>query len=173
MDTLHAIYYAIRGTPWWVWILFIWLLYRGINALKIRVTTLRMIFIMPLIFTALSLYGLLKNNTLYPYLLWLSMIVIGSLVGWLISRTLAIAADKKQRLIKLPGSPITLIIILFFFGMKYYLGYTAATNPELASSFTFASFKYLVYGASCGILLGRSLTYFYKYLHAPHTDLSL
>jgi hypothetical protein len=148
--------------------------YRGITALKSRVTSLRTIFIAPLIFLFLGLQNLIKNTpTPSTALIWCGALLVGAFVGLLIAHTYRICADKKQHLLRLPGSPITLIVTVLFFGMKYYVGYTVATNPELAQSLAFMSFKYLVSGASCGILLGRSLTYFFHYLRAPQTDLSL
>lgn len=162
----------MRGTPWWVWPLLAWLIYRGIKALHPRVTSLRTLFIAPFVFLFLALQSLTTNTILYPYFLWFGILIIGSFLGWWIAHNYRVSADKKQRLLKLPGSPVTLIITLLFFSMKYYVGYTTATNPELAQSLIFVSFKYLVSGTSCGILLGRSLTYFYHYLCAPHTDIS-
>ncbi|NGX37998.1 MAG: hypothetical protein K1000chlam2_01167, partial [Chlamydiae bacterium] len=50
---------ALTGTPWWVYLLFVYFLYVGIKSLKPRVISLKKILILPLILFVWSLYGLI------------------------------------------------------------------------------------------------------------------
>jgi Family of unknown function (DUF6622) len=170
---MNKIIGILSGTPLWVWALLVFLVYRGIKALKSSISPVYTIFIMPAIFLILSVQTLVayKNLTLVPGLLWLISIMIGSLLGWLIASKAPIAADKKKGLIKRPGSPITLIIILLFFGVRYYFGYSLAVNPELMQSVSFLNIRLALSGLMVGVSLGSTLCFFYKYLKAPHFDL--
>jgi len=44
-------------------------------------------------------------------------------IGWTITSSVVIMADKKKSLVKVPGSWSTLIVVLLIFAVKWYFGY--------------------------------------------------
>lgn len=165
----------IHGTPTWVWLLFGYLLYRGIQGLQSRTIPLSNLFIMPGIFLALSLQNIVSRLcacfTVTIFLVYILSLALGVAMGWLLVRRMKIAVDKKRHLIGVPGSVFMLILTLLIFGIKYSFGYMKATNPEVMSSL-FATAAFIgVSGAIAGITIGRMLHYLYLYKRAQHTDL--
>ena len=170
---MNKIISIITRTPWWVWILLAFLLYRGIKALKSSIAPVYTLFILPTIFVGLSCQRLLSNtNALFITLpIWIGAILVGSFGGWLISKRAPIAADKKNRLIKRRGTKITLTLIVLIFGIRYYFGYSMAVNPELIQYLPFLITNLALSGLMSGIALGSSLCFFYKFKHAEHINL--
>lgn len=164
----------MHGTPTWIWLLFGYLLYRGIQGLRPRTIPLSNLFIMPGIFLALSLQSIVSRLcdcfTLTIFFVYLFSLLLGIAAGWLLVRRMKISVDKKQHLIAMPGSVFMLILTLLIFGIKYFFGYMKATNPESMSSLSATSAFIGVSGAIAGITLGRMLHYLYLYKKAPYND---
>lgn len=171
---MNKIITIFARTPWWVWILFGLLLYRGIKALKPSVISLYTLFILPGIFIALSLQSLLSTKaiTFWIVSIWFGALVIGSLCGWFIVGKAPIKADKKNRWIWLPGTKLTLILIPLIFGIRYYFGYSIAINPQLMYSIPFLTTRFTLGGLMSGLFIGRSLCFLYKYQKAEHRNLA-
>lgn len=136
---MNAIWETLTHTPWWVYLLLIYLLKIGIDATKAKVVPLKKLIILPAIFLILSLNNLITGVrhdviTLGTYLISL---LFGAWVGWLLVRKLALQFDKKKGLIRLPGSWVTLVLIVIIFSTKYYFGYTLASDPTKAQDTIF------------------------------------
>jgi hypothetical protein len=166
---------AIKGTPWWVWLLFAFLLKRGIKAMRTRVVQLWTIFLMPVVFLGLAISGLITNKctTCYSLSVWVMALCAGIIAAWFLNRTLQIKADKNKYLIQLPGSASTLVMILGIFAIKYFFGYLAAVNYELATTLPFIYAKLAIYGLISGLTIGKMLRYLDDYRKAVSTDLLL
>ncbi|WP_338861107.1 DUF6622 family protein [Xenorhabdus griffiniae] len=52
----------IKGTPIWVWILFVFLIKRGINALYDREMRIDRLFFMPVLFLIWAIYSVLNET---------------------------------------------------------------------------------------------------------------
>ena len=96
-DTILGI---IRGTPAWVWLLFGYLIYRGIVGLQSRIMPLKNLFTMPIIFLGLSLQNIVSRMCScfnVPVLaVYLASLLGGMGIGWLIVHNIKItAADEK------------------------------------------------------------------------------
>lgn len=166
----------ISGTPLWVWILFGYLLYRGIIGLKSRILPISNLFTMPLIFLALALQNIVSRMCAcfnFPMLaVFVTSLLVGMGFGWLIVHNIRLTAvDKKRHLIAMPGSAFMLLLTLFIFGIKYFFGVMKAINPALMSSLFAVTTYSAVSGAFAGLTIGRMLHYLYLYNKAPHTDL--
>jgi len=163
-----------KGTPLWVWPLLAFLLYRGIKSLKPSVAQLHELFIMPLILVTISLQGLVKTYglPLLPLSIWAALFVVGTLFMWLIMQNTKIDVDRKKGLLRLPGTALTLIIILSVFGVKYYLGYMEAISPGMKYELTTTFTRFALSGLMLGMLTGRLTSYLYRYHTADHTDLT-
>jgi hypothetical protein len=153
-------------TPWWVYVLFGFILYVGIKATKMRSVPVRQLFIGPSIFTLLSIYilvGRIGDHFLY-IIPWGIATIIGIAIGWLEMQRLNIMVDRKHHLLKIPGSAFTLILFLLFFGSNYYYGFMSATDPERAKQIQFVIYILLVSGIGTGIMWVRGFGYFFKYV---------
>jgi hypothetical protein len=153
-------------TPWWVYVLFGFILYVGIKATKMRSIPVRQLFIGPSIFTVLSIYilvGRIGDHFLY-IIPWGIASIIGIAIGWVEMHRLNIVVDRKNRLLKIPGSAFTLILFLLFFGSNYYYGFLSATDPERVKQIQFVIYILLVSRIGTGIMWVRGFGYFFKYV---------
>ena len=156
-------------TPWWVYVLFGFILYVGIKATKMRSVRVHQLFIAPSIFTVLAIYilvGRISDHFLY-LIPWGTASLIGIAIGWLEMHRLNIIVDRKHHLLKIPGSAFTLIFFLLFFGSNYYYGFMSATDPERVKQIQFVIYILLVSGIGTGIMWVRGFGYFFKYLKNP------
>lgn len=170
---MEAIMEALKGTPWWVYIVFAYLLSIGIRALRPQVVRLKKIFLIPIIFILWSLYGLVsKFKAPTDVGRWLVFLSIGALIGWWIASSWKIKADKQKLLIQLPGGPTTLILILLIFSTKYAFGYLYETDPSAQDNFLIYTLDVISSGVITGMFVGRALCYLRKFKAAPHTALT-
>ena len=161
---------ALIGTPWWVYLLFVYFLYVGIKGLKSRVISLKKILILPLVLFIWSLYGLIaKFHGVVEIFIWAFFIVIGYGIGTNLVKRLKIRADKKKLLVRLPGSQVTLFLVLTIFILKYFFGYYYATHPEVSLHVHIADL--IVSGTISGIFIGRMVSILKKFGKAKHEKL--
>jgi signal transduction histidine kinase len=163
---------AIFGTPWWVFLLFAYCIYIGVKALKSRVASIKRIFILPLIFIAWSVWNLVVNfSGFLGFLTWAIFITLGYFIGWGMTQSWKIAADKKKLLIGIPGNRITLILLIAVFAVKYFFGYYRATHAEMSALVAFANL--IASGLITGIFVGRTMSLLKKFAKAKHEKLKL
>jgi hypothetical protein len=156
-------------TPWWVYGVFAYVLYVGIKAMKLRSVRVFQLFIVPVIFTILSIHtlvGRIADHFLY-ILPWALAATIGLGIGWMEMRRLNIVVDRENRLLKIPGSVFTLILLLLFFGSQYYYGFMSATAPERVKDIHFVLFILMISGVGTGVMWVRGFGYFFKYVKSP------
>jgi hypothetical protein len=171
---LQAMTQALIHTPWWVFVLFFYLLVRGYKASQTRVVALKKLFILPIILILLSLHSLLVNIPLsvFNVMVWAFALLAGVLLGCYQMLNQRLSFDKTKQWVKLPGSWFTFILILIIFASKYYFGYEMAANPHILTNFKFAITMLVVLGVCSGLFVGRLVFYVYRYRHSAHTDLS-
>lgn len=158
-----------KGTPLWVFLLFAYLIKKGIEAFKTRVVTLKKIFLLPAIFMVWSISSL----NLSQIATWSAVFAAGILLGCLLNRNIKLKADKKQGLLSLPGEFTTLILLILVFAVKYFFGCLFAINPALRED---ALFKFCSFGSSgliTGLFMGKALSLLLKYQKAEHNDLQM
>lgn len=172
---MNAIIAAATQTPWWVYLIFIVLIKRGITASKPQVVSMQKLIILPLVFIALSIHTVVTafhvNSTIIG--IWLVSILFGTLAGWLLVCKHQFKVDKKNYLIQLPGSWVTLILILLIFASKYYFGYEISADPALLKQTGFEFSLLGVTGICTGLFIGRVLFYFYQIKIGQSVDLSV
>ena len=167
---MEALISALKGTPWWVYVLFFYLLFIGIKALKPHVFSLKKIFILPLIFAVWSIWQLIaKYQSFFDIVIWATFIFIGYIAGWGLTQHLKIRADKKKLLIAVPGSYLTLILILVIFGTRYFFGYYYATHQETGPMIHMANL--IAKGLITGMFVGRAAAMLKKFAKAIHKKL--
>ena len=157
----------IKGTPWWVYLVFVWLMIRGIQGLYSRRILLYRIFILPLVFLGLTLIPFFKGGASSLTIAWyVSALLFGLLDGFLLTLRDYIIVDRKRRLITVPGSCVTLTLVGLIFIVRYYLGYNVTVCPGFKETTTFFVLSYGFGGFVEGFTWGRVLSYLYRYVKA-------
>ena len=164
---------AVSRTPIWVWALLAFLLFIGIRGLRPTVASFMRSMILPLVFLIWGLSGFATSYGLRPtgIAVWLTAIMIGALLGWLMARAIQIRADKEHGLIRLPGTWVNLVLILIIFAVKYTLGVMADIRLGLAAGFAYMATDVGVSGLLTGLFAGRLFGLWRKYKAAPHENL--
>ncbi len=155
----------LKGTPTWVYVVLIFLIYKGIKALKPNTMKLKKLLVLPVVFFIISLH---KITNPYYYILFL---LGGLIVGWMLYKKIKIKADKTNYLIALPGSPLPLILIIIAFAKGYYFGYESSVHPEYLKQQWFILLSLITSGFFSGIFTGRAAVFLYKFKKTQHEDL--
>ncbi len=156
----------IKGTPTWVWLLLAFLIYVGSKALFDRTIEVKKLLIMPIVFLLMTVSHV-KDPVMYGVFL-----VLGAIVGFLSCFKNKIKVDREHRLLRVPGSPLPLILIILVFVKNYFYGYEQSVHPEMFKNIIFLAVSYIVSGFFSGIFIGRSGTNFFRYMRLPSEDLS-
>lgn len=148
-------------TPWWVYIVFIYLITRGIQATKDRILSLPQLFIIPCILLIINGLRLVKYPLWSTWGTYGAAIFLGMVVGSCIGSRQLIKVNTQEKTVILPGSYQTLVFLMIVFVSRYLSGYLQATNPILAQ-------QYLLYilglnGLITGIFLGHRLWCMYLF----------
>lgn len=156
---------ALYNTPWWVYVLFIYLFMIGIRATKTNVVSIKKLFIIPVIFTVLSIHTLL--TTVEPVIIngitWAVSMGLGGFVGWMLVNRFKFKVDRPHWLIKVPGNWTTFILIMIIFVSKYAFGYAIGDDPTITQSVPFDILLLIVSGLCTGTFVGRALCYLSKF----------
>lgn len=159
---MDIINHFIINTPFWVWILLVYLVIRGIKARKPASTTLVKISALPILFTFISLYDLILIYPLNPINsgLWIAGISLGSCVGWSIVASKQITIDKKNSTIHRPADYTLLPLVLLTFSIKYCLGAIHFISPKLLTTSFYSLIFLVLYGFFTGIFIGKFSKYY-------------
>ena len=171
---MNSIWQTLINTPWWVYLLLAYLIKVGIQASKTRTVELKKLFIIPTVFTLISIHTLLYSFAIdaLTILTWFAAILTGMVLGWIQIYQYKLKIDKKNGLIQIPGTWSTLIIIMIIFITKYYFGYELAIDPALAQQSTFEMSALLISGICTGFFIGRLICYFYRFQTSRSEDLT-
>lgn len=172
---MNTILNAAMQTPWWVCVIFIVLINRGIAASRPQVVSLKKLVLFPLIFIGLSIHTMMTSFQMNGFIFSLCVfgIAIGSVAGWLLVKNHHYKVDKKNMLIQLPGSWIILILILIIFISKYYFFYELAFDPALAHEAPFEFTMLTITGFCTGLFAGRLICYIQKILTGESINLMI
>lgn len=161
MDNFMSI---LSGAPWWVYVIFIYLLSMGIKATKRRTVSIQRMVLFPLFFIALSLYGLYEKVALgFPVLIfwWCLGIAAGAYLGVKEVRSWHFHKDRQKGLITIPGNYSTLVLMLLIFVLKFFWGYFYSTLPTVPYWIYFADT--ITSSLFTGFFIGRAGFYFRYY----------
>ncbi|MGI4985808.1 MAG: DUF6622 family protein [Janthinobacterium lividum] len=147
----------LQHTPSWVWVLLAFLVFRGVKSMRGGTTKIHRLAIVPVIFTLWGLYGLAAQPAT-SWLAWLSGILLGLAIGFVLARRSTITADRTHGTITLPGSPVPLVLMLLVFIVKFWLGFELAMHAASPGS-PYLMVAASVSGAVAGIFAGRFLVY--------------
>lgn len=171
---MEFIWQTLINTPWWVYALLVYLIIIGIKSSKTQVISLKKLFIIPVLFTVLSIHTLLTSvkTDFFTISCWAIAMIIGIILGWLQIYRYQIKIDKTKQLVQVPGNWTTLIIILLIFASKYYFGYELAVDPQMLTQTWFEVSLLAVTGICAGLFVGRLSCYIYRMQTQPSVDLT-
>jgi hypothetical protein len=171
---MEAVEQAIRHTPWWVFVLFAYLMVNAVRISRPGIVSLARLAIVPAIFVAWGLLGLSERYGLSPVILlcWVVALAAGAALGHLLLRRIRIQADHARGLIARPGDPSFLPLVLLVFALNYAFAYMAAQRPDIRAEAGFFIANAIAAGIFAGIFLGKLLTYYAKYRAAPSVPLA-
>lgn len=164
MNVINIIAEIISGTPFYVWILLIFLLKRGLNSAKDGEISFPKMFIVPLIF---MVWGLEKLFTGFSYLniamiLYIIFMCLGLLISYFLYSRYRKLYIKNNSLYK-TGTYLPLIFIIVNFFVKYILNVALSINPSLYSTLYFSALYSLLCGFSVGLFIGGILQAYTAY----------
>lgn len=149
----------IQHTPVWVFGLLIGLLFLKYSQTKTRLLSLKRLIILPVVMLALSGLGIASSFGLQIQSIALWGLGIGAALAfnlWLASpKGATYLADEK--LFRVPGSWLPMVLILVIFFTKYLVGVLLALHPETVHTPTFATSACLLFGLSSGFFLARAI----------------
>lgn len=161
----------LTGTPLWVWILLVFLIVRGINALNDREMEVKRLFLLPLIFLFWGGSGVI-NELAFPRWGGVSMLaglIIGGSVGWLLWRaTPRLKIKEGTDLIIRPGTPLTLIFIIIAFATKFVLIFLLNAESDFKYAFNFNLVFGLLSGIIDGVFWGGTLNLYISFRKNPY-----
>jgi hypothetical protein len=108
--------------------------------------------------------------TPFSFSLWALCMSLGIWLGSLTTRKLAIKFDKQQKLIKIDGTWVPLVLSISIFSLRYFLAATHAIHPEWNGHIALLSLKNVATVVS-GMFTGRLVGFWQQYKTAAHTDL--
>lgn len=121
----------LKNTPVWVYLLFAFLLYRGIKARTPATVTLEKLALIPAIFLVWDIYDLItyRDPTLITYIQWAIGIISGAIIGYILINPGRLSRSSAPRSIHRPADYSALPFMLLTFGVKYVLGVLNAISP--------------------------------------------
>ena len=170
---MNEIIDALKGTPWWVYILLVYAFKQGYDATKVRVIRLYEVFILSVIFIIWSMWHLITiyHLSLFSIVDYSCSIFIGGVGGWLLGKRANIKIHKTKKLFRQPGTKSTLFIIVSIFFVKYFFGYINAVKPQLFDeSFLFRTLEIGISGFLVGIFVGRALYCLHRFLKTKEDE---
>lgn len=153
------IFQIITRTPFWVWVLLALLVFLGYQQTKSRTIGLRRVAIIPIILTALSIYGTLSAFGRSPEIMlaWLASATLLATTVWLTPLPTGSRFDNKTRQLYVIGSWVPMTLMMGIFANKYVVGVALSMQPELAQNSTFVLAFSALYGAFSGVFIGRAV----------------
>ena len=147
----------LQGTPRWVFVVFIALLWLGLRQTLGRQMKLQRVLLPALGLTALSLYGVLSAWPTQPATL-LCWLLAACVIAWGVQRQPAPAGtryDPDQQRFTVPGSWVPLATMLGLFVTKYVVGVGLVMHADWVHEAGFPLVCSAVYGGFSGLFIGR------------------
>jgi uncharacterized membrane protein len=152
----------VKNTPTWVWGLLASLTWLGLSQVRDRTASLVRITIMPVVMTALSIWGVVSAfsaSPMFGYVMLAWMFAAAVMLALIAPMSAPKGAryDSNSRSFALPGSWVPMLLILGIFLTKYFVGVELSMQPTLARDGQYTLVVGAIYGAFSGIFTGRAL----------------
>ena len=152
---------AIIDRPLLANILILFLIWIGVRAIKPRAIRYRQLYILPSVFLAVSANQLFSAYAFSTAALlsWIAATIVAGVASWRMAEKTPIQIKRETGMIELPGTWITLAIILVFIATRFYIGRQLSVSPELRADEGFITWILVSTGIICGYYLGRSASF--------------
>jgi hypothetical protein len=159
-------------TPLWVWALLIFLITRGVAAMKPGEITLGRLAVVPALFTAWGLWSISARygTSWQAWALWLAGIGAGTGIGWMMLRRAALTANRATGKLWRGADYSLLPLLLVTFVVKYGFESALSMSPTLAGDVGFRTAYLLLSGGFTGIFIGKYLRYVAAWRRAATDD---
>lgn len=153
-DILRSIFEIINNTPFWVWVVLVILIKRGMSLINDSPASIGRSLIMPFIFVIWGLNTVVNKfaspNTLLSF--YLAALILGFLFSYLLYMRRSFYVEDGQLIQE--GSALPLVIMLTNFLVKYILNVILAIHPVLYTQMNFNIFYGIVSGFTVGLFFG-------------------
>lgn len=153
-DILRFIFEIINNTPFWVWVVLVILIKRGLSLINDSPASIGRSIIMPFIFVIWGLNTVVNKfaspNTLLSF--YLVALILGFLFSYLLYMRRSFYVEDGQLIQE--GSALPLVIMLTNFLVKYILNVILAIHPVLYAQMNFNIFYGIVSGFTVGLFFG-------------------
>ncbi|MGA4519797.1 hypothetical protein [Citrobacter portucalensis] len=162
----------LEHTPVWVYLLFAFLLYRGIKARTPATVTLEKLALIPAIFLFWDIYDLItyRDPTLITYIQWTIGIISGAIIGYILINPDRLSRSSAPRSIHRPADYSALPFMLLAFGIKYVLGVLNAIAPDVLRQPAISALAIITGGMFAGVFVGKFTRYVSVWLRLPTQD---
>jgi hypothetical protein len=163
----------LRGTPWWVFLLAVLLVWLGLRSLRPRVTTVVRVLVTPAVFITwgLASFNAGGRSSSAFALVWLLTAVVGLALAVLTVRMGELLVDRVHGLVLVPASVLPLVRNVVVFSAKYALAVAAIIHPEAGGQL--AVWDVAVSGGSAGYFFGWAVRFTLAYRNAAIADLTM
>ena len=154
---------VLEDTPWWVYLVFFWLIFSGVQAMRPRTVPMVKLFILPTLLVLWSFHGVFirwEGNWI-DVCYWIISLGAGAFLGWWMIHKWKIYVDRSRKTLMLPGTKSTLWLALLIFGIRYFFSYYEALHPTMPHSVFLIDI--IATGIIAGIFIGRTLNLWYRY----------
>lgn len=153
--------HLISNTPVWVWALLVFLVSRGIAAMKPGETSLTKLAIVPALFTAWGAWSLGHRfgGSWEAWAEWLVGIGAGMALGWMLLRRATLTLNTSTGKVWRSADYSLLPLLLVTFLVKYGFEVALAVSPALSANGNFSAAYLLLSGGFTGIFVGKYLRY--------------
>ena len=153
------LYQILLHTPSWVWLLLAVLLWRGYAMTRPQRVTQSRLALLPLLFAALSLGGVISSfgPQAGALLCWAGGLALSSYETQRRGAPKGTVYLAQERSYELPGSWVPLLLIALIFTVKYSVGVQLALHGQLRQTELFVLAVSAIYGSLSGVFLGRAL----------------
>jgi len=155
-------------TPVWVWPLLAFLVYRGVAAMQPRDVSPGRLLIIPIVFLVWGFAGLLgaQGDLGRSLAAFLAAAVAGLALGRGLAALSPPPGPAAPGLIAMPGSPVTLILILAAFATKYAGNVALALAQDAGARAFWSTGLAASGGLFAGLFWGRTLGLLWRALRA-------
>lgn len=155
-------------TPFWVYLILLFLISRGLKARKPATVALEKLAIIPAIFLLWDIYDLLvfRTLTLATGSLWLMGLLSGAAMGYILSKRTVVTRAAAPRSIYREADYSALPFMMLAFAVKYVLGVMSAIAPDVLQRPGVSAFAIITGGLFAGVFVGKFVRYVRVYLAA-------
>ncbi|MGD0720862.1 MAG: DUF6622 family protein [Roseiarcus sp.] len=163
-----SIFTILGHTPLWVWPLLAFLVYRGVAAMQPRAVSPGRMLIIPAVFLVWGCAGLIgtPGDPVWSLAAFLAAGVAGLALGRGLAALSPPPGPAGPGLIAMPGSPVTLILILAAFATKYAGNVALALAQDAGARAFWSTGLAAAGGLFAGLFWGRTLGLLWRALGA-------